>query len=258
MQENVIIQNMRLQELNPVQCGREACEPCHSYGPAVRDFYLLHYVVSGKGKFITQEITYSLGKGDVFVIRPFEMTYYEANEKEPWEYIWIGFTANISLPNALKKDVVKISNAEHYFNAMFSARHMKFGREMFICGCIWQVLGKMFENEADLKSNPNHIVDLAISCIESEYMHEFSVIKLANRLHLDRSYFSTLFRTRTGQSPQQYLTKVRLTKAIELMTVYGYNASEAALSVGYPDVFSFSKMFKKHYKTSPTAYCGKF
>ncbi len=33
------------------QCGQEICLPKHHYGPAVRDHYLIHFVISGKGKY---------------------------------------------------------------------------------------------------------------------------------------------------------------------------------------------------------------
>ena len=38
-------------DLNIYQCGSEICNSEHSYGPAVRDHFLFHYIVSGKGIF---------------------------------------------------------------------------------------------------------------------------------------------------------------------------------------------------------------
>ena len=73
-------------------------------------------------------------------------------------------------------------------------------------------------------------------------------------MNLNRSYFSTLFRRKTGCSPQQYLTDYRMNKACELMTEHGCSPGEAALSTGYPDIFSFSRMFKKKFGLSPREY----
>ncbi len=72
-------------------CGYETCEPGHSYGPAVRSGYMIHYVLGGTGRFQTGGKTYRLKEGDAFLIRPDELIYYEADGKDPWVYTWIGF-----------------------------------------------------------------------------------------------------------------------------------------------------------------------
>lgn len=50
---------------------------------------------------------------------------------------------------------------------------------------------------------------------------------------------------------------LRMEKAAELMTVYGEKPSTAGASVGYPDIYHFSKMFKKHFGVSPREYKAK-
>ena len=72
-------------------CGKENCEPGHSFGPAVRPHYLLHVVLDGKGFYRKNGVTYSLHKGDAFLIPPMESTYYEADQEDPWTYAWVGF-----------------------------------------------------------------------------------------------------------------------------------------------------------------------
>ena len=49
-------------------CGREQCNPGHSWGPAIRPHYLLHIVLNGKGKFDYQNQTWNLKAGDAFLI----------------------------------------------------------------------------------------------------------------------------------------------------------------------------------------------
>lgn len=72
-------------------CGKEACAPGHSYGPAARSGYLIHYVIRGRGLYRTRERTWRLTAGDAFLIVPNELIYYEADREDPWEYTWIGF-----------------------------------------------------------------------------------------------------------------------------------------------------------------------
>ena len=72
-------------------CGYAYCEPLHSYGPAVRPNYLLHYIMSGKGIYQIDGATHTLGKGEGFLIEPNKQTFYQADVQEPWSYLWIGF-----------------------------------------------------------------------------------------------------------------------------------------------------------------------
>ena len=50
-------------------CGYEKCEGGHFWGPAVRNQYLLHYVISGKGTYTVGEETYTLHANECFLIR---------------------------------------------------------------------------------------------------------------------------------------------------------------------------------------------
>ena len=63
-------------------CGSENCPPRHAYGPAVRPHYLLHVILKGRGIYQYKGQTYALSAGDAFLIPP-EVTYYQADEREP-------------------------------------------------------------------------------------------------------------------------------------------------------------------------------
>ena len=70
--------------------------PAHSYGPATRNHYLLHYVLSGTGALYADNSkghteTYHVKSGQGFIIFPGQITTYIADEKLPWEYTWIEF-----------------------------------------------------------------------------------------------------------------------------------------------------------------------
>ncbi len=78
-------------EINIYYCGKEACSPGHFFGPAIRPHYLMHFILSGKGIYETRGKKYVVSKGEAFLIRPQEITYYEADAKEPWKYAWVAF-----------------------------------------------------------------------------------------------------------------------------------------------------------------------
>ncbi len=73
-------------------CGCSKTEPKHSFGPAWKPHFLIHYILSGKGKFMMDGKTYPLEAGYGFVIMPEELAFYQADEDDPWTYVWVGFS----------------------------------------------------------------------------------------------------------------------------------------------------------------------
>lgn len=252
MRTDIIITNENYSGLNPVQFGYHNCEKSHSFGPVVRTHWLIHFVVSGFGIYRIHDREYSISPGEMFVIPPFEETYYEADASSPWSYIWIGFTTDSPLPLKLD-DVIRCPEALALFNEMKRCSDLSNGRSAFLSARIWDLFALLLGKE-------NHSADYiekALDCIHSEYAEGITVDEIACRLSLDRSYFSALFKKKVGVSPKQYLLNYRMSVAASLMLDNGKSVTVAALSVGYTDIFNFSKMFKKHYGLSPSEYIRK-
>ena len=253
MLHSEIIINEHYQGFNPVQFGHENCAPSYGYGPAVRTHWLLHYVVSGYGKFSREGITYEVCPGQIFVIPPYLETYYQADEKRPWTYIWIGFTAD-TVPDVFEEAVITSTKAGAIFDEMLSCGKIENGRSAFLAGCIWKLVSALLEHD---DTKPDYI-DKALNHMHSSYAMGITVQEISDLLGLNRRYFSSLFSARVGMPPSEYLIDLRLRKAAELMTKYGESPTTAALSVGYDDLYHFSKIFKKHYGVGPREYQKKY
>ena len=78
-------------ELSIFNCGIERCAPGQTWGPGIRDHYLIHLVLSGKGVFEVGGRTWEVSPGDLFFARPSQLIRYTADEQQPWEYSWVGF-----------------------------------------------------------------------------------------------------------------------------------------------------------------------
>ena len=252
--KNFLVQNLKFKDINPLVCGYHICTPSHGFGPAVREYYLLHYVISGKGVFQADNKQYEIEAGECFIIKPNEFTYYEADSVNPWHYIWVGFECRVPLPSSFSQRVVTSRKLGTIFNRFHELAALQSGREAFICARIWEIFSELdCPEEADGDKSKIY-VEQAISCIENEYMTPLYVDEIAKRLNLNRSYFSMLFKQHTGTSPQEYLLDFRLKKAAKLIVDGDYSVTQAALSTGYSDVFNFSKMFKKKFGCSPLNY----
>lgn len=249
MIHNVTIADEKYTGLNPVTFGYHSCPKSHSFGPAVRTYWLIHFVVSGCGYYKIGSREYEVGPGEMFVIPPYEETYYEADAKNPWNYIWIGFTSSGPLPTNLG-DTVFCPEALKVFNSMRTCENMSHGKSAFLCARLWDLFSILLGREPYSKD----YAEEALDCIHSEYMNGITVDEIAKRLNLDRTYFSIIFKKKTGLSPKEYLTNYRMNIAASLMIDKGKSVTVAACSVGYSDIFNFSKMFKRHYGVSPSEY----
>ena len=91
-----VFQDERFMDLTIYQYGYEKCEPLHSFGPYVRNNYLFHYVMSGKGCLHANDEAgnttyYEIEAGNGFIIEPGYVNTYYADNDQPWEYIWVEF-----------------------------------------------------------------------------------------------------------------------------------------------------------------------
>ncbi|MGI6264582.1 MAG: AraC family transcriptional regulator [Acutalibacteraceae bacterium] len=252
MDRYVILPDAGLRDINPVEYGDERCAPDKGRTRTVREYYLLHYVCSGKGRFTTGDRVYDLSGGQMFVVHPYETVFYEPDPADPWHYCWVGFDTVMDLPALRDVSVTDAGHAEHIFRSIgMTDRSMR--------GCAYYIAGKVMEllsalAPVDGQESDVSFVDSAVEYIRRNYNRPITVDDLAAQLHVSHSYFSTMFRQQTGMAPYQYLLEVRLRRAAELIAEHGCSVTEAAVSVGYGNIFNFSKMFKKRYGVSPSRY----
>ena len=96
------------------------------------------------------------------------------------------------------------------------------------------------------------VVNTIVSYINENYMNEISLDKISKNMYLSPVYISKIFKEEVGESPINYLIKVRLSKAMELLKAGNMSVKSVAKSVGYDDVYHFSKLFKKYYNVPPS------
>lgn len=108
----------------------------------------------------------------------------------------------------------------------------------------------------DKRSNRLRIaIRQAVQFINSHYhLEELSINMLSEELKMNTSYFSRLFKQETGATFTEYLTRVRIDKAKELLRTTTKRISEITYEVGLKDPYYFSTVFKKYNGVNPTEY----
>lgn len=246
---NKIILNRHFRELNPLDLGSHHCNNGHAFGPAVREYYLIHYVVSGSGTFTNARGEYQVSAGQMFLIRPGEVTLYKASETDPWCYIWIGFTGQLAsvyddLPDTITADV------RQCFEAMLQSEFYGNMAEEYLAGQLFLLTTELACNRTEKIVQDVHYAKRTANYIDAHYMEQISVEKIAADMHIDRRYLSRLFKHKYGMTTQEYLVATRMRHAAAFLSG-GVSVGDTAAMSGYKDVFNFSRMYKKYFGHSP-------
>lgn len=234
--------------ITPVTYGYEACKSGHSYGPAVRRYYLLHYVLEGRGEFFHKDGTYTIGPGEIFVILPGEVTTYRADRDNPWHYVWLGFESDIPLP-FLEEPVLRQKPVRHVFDSLVRYCGAA-GVESKIYALMYDLLWMLQRGTGEPERQGKSYAAYTKAYLEDSYMFPVCMQTLAERLHIDRRYMTAVFREAFGVSPQAYLTELRLRRARDFLQ-QGYPVGEAALMAGFSDPANFSRKYRQRFGVSP-------
>lgn len=245
------------------------------------DFAEITYILSGKGKYYVEGTIYEVSAGDIIICNPGVKHHnIVINEKEPTVEVFIGFTNfqfknmppnSIILkeneyilhsPMELKQEMSKLCwemVAEQEANQIGKYFMLKAQLMKMLLLILREVIGGEMEDKqkgCNFESyNKNYVVKKIVNYLNENYSSKISLDKIARNMYLSPVYISKIFKEETGESPINYLIKIRLEKARDIL-ISGDSGSikHIANSVGYDDVYHFSKLFKKYYGISPLYY----
>ena len=265
-----IFPNENFIDLGMYQYGYEQCEPGHSFGPATRNHYLFHYIISGTGTLMADNAkgetqTYSIKSGQGFLIFPGQITTYIADQNLPWEYVWIEFdglrvkeaidltelSVNTPVYHSHSKDL-----REQLMNEMLYIVHHAKESPFHLIGHLYLFLDYLTQSAKSTKlvqssKMSDYYIKEAINYIEQNFQNNITIEDIAAVCGINRSYFGKIFRNSIGRSPQEFLMNYRMVKATELLKLTSLSIAEIGSAVGYENQLHFSRAFKTIYGISP-------
>lgn len=251
-------------ELTLYYAGSQQCLEDHQYGPAVRTHYLLHFILEGQGRFTKGTEIYDLKKGDAFLIRPGEVTIYQADSELPWKYTWVAFDGpniiEILDEAGLAYDCVLTfkenfeTMKQTFINLSFDFRIHN--RHPFLH---LTYLYKIFYECSTLKKrkekhSKNEYVEQALDFIDVNYHRSITIQTIADAIGLERTYFYRIFKQNMEVSPSKYLIMHRINASLKLLEETMLNVTTIAHSCGFSDISSYCRHFKRIVKITPKQY----
>lgn len=248
-------------------CGYAQCMPLHNFGFSARPHYIIHYILDGKGIYQTGGRKFELSKGQGFLIEPETLTFYQADQEHPWTYLWIGFGGarakaflqDIGLNSSqLTFQCARGEELKQIVFRMLEHRQATTSNAYYLQGKLYEFFS-VLSHDITLEEHPeiapeNNYIQEAITYIRNNFSLGIRVTDIADHLNVNRSYLYTLFMEALGMSPKDFLTKFRVSRARELLTLTDFPVEHIAHSCGYHDALVFSKSFKNLIGTTPREY----
>lgn len=243
------------------------------------DFTELTIVLSGRTRYVVEGVSYEVEAGDMIVCNPGVRHQNFQHRDETSVQFFTGFTGyhfrNMPQDSIILRDggyllrpgsEAKREISKHCYEMIAENEACQAGKYFMLKTHLMQIVllmireiiesgeskqrGCTFENY-----NKSYAVKRIINYLNENYEHKISLDQIAHNMYLSPVYISKIFKEETGESPINYLIKIRLERAREILEdTESSSVKSIANQVGYEDVYHFSKLFKKYYGVSPLNY----
>ncbi|MGN7457981.1 AraC family transcriptional regulator [Paenibacillus pasadenensis] len=246
----------------PIRIGRNRTKEGYRIGPRTTPFHYLIAVAEGEGEFLQGGGRYRLGPGDLFALFPETIHEYYASPDNRLQQLILAFDGPEAAallerggltPERPHRSGLSAGELMRCLDRFLEeadgepsdlARLARFHEAMALLAEASPGAGRRPAEEGWLRQARDYI--------DLHYAGGITVSGAADHVGIDRTHFSKRFREAYGVTPIRYIQGLKLAEAERLLGHTSLTLSEIAYSVGYPDLFSFSKAFKKHKGRSPS------
>ncbi len=259
------------EQIWPVRAGRSIAKPNYRVGPKRIECYSLHFVHEGMVRLEFDDKRVDLQKNDLFCLFPGRTYYYHMLPAEaPLQMSWLAVDgyrvkpllelAGLFPESPFGKQMISSrvkESSERVIDALAGVERWKPAVSLELHGLIYGLLAGMVPDMAS--AQPTELAGWIHECLDYMELHAtegISVQQVAEFAGVHRSYFSNMFTHQVGMPPLKYLQRIRMEKAKRLLQETDATITEIALSLGYPNLYSFTRAFKIYYKVPPITMRG--
>lgn len=239
-------------------------DTCHLIIPSHK-FYKLIYVYEGSLDILLTSGSYSLNAHDLLIYRSGTS---ELHLHAGCAYLSVVF-------DVYQKNHLYI--LEHIFHCtsemqqilwkllIESTEHSYYTRTLMLCYLqeVLLLLMQFYETRnhktllTDNKIAQNDLLSEILVYMNKHLTEQITMEKICHEFYISRSTLQMLFKTHLNTSPKNYLLNIKLQKSKELIRENHYTISEIAYKLGFSSIHYFSRLFKKYFNTTPSAYAKK-
>ncbi len=249
-----------------LRAGISQAKPNYHMGPKISPYHYLIFVLEGEGRLIQNGHTYPLRKNDLFALFPNESQEYYTVKESPLLTVWMAFDGRHLgtllagaglLPRTPWRSEAVTEEVGEWFGEFFGwYRRAPSGRDsdLFRLSMFYRLFGLLTggSDTPRTATTSESWLQRAAEYMQIHYAEGITARQVSDYVGIDRAHFSKRFAVRFGLSPGKYIQRLKMNEARRLLMETDYKLAEIAQLVGYPDLFSFSKSFKKAFGHSPS------
>lgn len=231
-----------------------------------RECYLFQYTLNGSGTVEINNQKYIVDKEKCFFIKiPSDSRYYFDEEKNivPYEFIYVMFTCNQANEycDYIEKHLGNVFSIPFYNSGVQLLLDIHSKAERNSINDPFILSSKIFEFLCTLCSysisNVHKELNAAFRAkeyLEKNCVNQIGINNAADYLKISQSHLSREFYKQFGEKPVEYLTKLRLKKAIDLLTYTSLRIEDISRGSGFSSSNYFNKVFKKYMNMTPNQF----
>jgi len=262
------IENNLIDELRIIAVGHERCPAVKSVeGPMIKNRYIVHFCVKGKGFYTLSGKLYEISAGDIFFIPVNNVISYYPDKNDPWEYFWFEYSGQVagklsaraSLTDKTPVYTVKSPHTiEGIFSSMLSELNDKTD-DLLVASHIYKffstIIAEREPKAASVKSAKEAQLKKIYDYVHANYSDtDLCLTEIAKHVNMNPSYLSRFFKETTNVPLSKYIIELRIQKAAALLKRKDLSVKSIAISVGYSDPLYFTREFRRVFHNTPTSY----
>jgi len=230
-------------------------------GRVLQEFQLV-YITRGSGQFASKQIQQcDIHEGTVIVLKPGEWHTYRPNEATGWDSYWVGFSGLVTENLGSVNPLIKVGYDEEmvglYRKILDISNGERPGYQQLLSGILIHLVAYLLFREKDKNWRDKEVldkIDKARLIIREKINAPLSPEEIAASLNMSYTWFRRMFRQYTGLAPAQYIVRLKIQKAKEMLSVSNKTIKEIAIGLGFESIDYFSTQFRKQTGQTPTQF----
>lgn len=228
--------------------------------------YTLAIALTGKAFYKGEKNSFTAEKGDILFFKKGEIHSAKSSQENPWSFISVAFDCMSLSQQSFLQGIPTVNkslffeNYELLFKELYQtweARKNGFKLKCrgLICNLLYLIIKDISKSQT--KSSTHSDIAKIKTLLSENYDKNYTVQELSAIANLSPSHFRLLFKKQVGETTTQYHNKIKIIKACELIDSGILSVTEIAYSIGFDDIYYFSRLFKKTTGITPSVYIKK-
>ncbi len=226
------------------------------------DSNILIICTGGSGWFENDGLRYEIKSGEAVIIPEDSPHRYGSADGQWWEIFWLHYHGRLAADVSSRISNSQLSSpfplspgddSRRLFSEICSLLQegispLKYG---LACSIFWHLTGSLGMDRSNGRGLTKGTIEECISLMEERIGSSLTLSELSRRVRVTPQYLCRLFKQKTGHSPIEHYTQLKMQRACSILDMTDDRISEISRQIGIDDPYYFTRIFKKIMGTSP-------